>query len=64
MAYLFMTDEAEHVDGTWEPDGGTKNAVILQPGSTLAKTRPLAEGPTLYRDGEEAFQKHLVPSTL
>ncbi len=60
MAYLFMTDEAEHVDGTWEPDGG-ENAVILQPGSNPAKTQPLAEGPTLYRMVKKLFQKLLVP---
>jgi hypothetical protein len=28
MAYLFMTDGEEYVDGTWEADGG-ENAVML-----------------------------------
>lgn len=31
MAYLFMTDDDDYVDGTWEPDGG-ENAVVIQPG--------------------------------
>ena len=46
MAYLFMTDGEEYVDGTWEPDGG-ENAVVLQPGQTTVKTQPLAQGPSL-----------------
>jgi hypothetical protein len=49
MAYLFMTDEAEYVDGTWEPDGG-ENAVIIQPdgAAPAAATVPTAYGPSLY----------------
>src|SRR5947208_3527423 len=31
MAYVFMTDGDDYVDGTWKPDGG-ENAVIVQPG--------------------------------
>jgi hypothetical protein len=58
---LFMTDEEDNfVDGTYEPDGG-ENAVILQPGSTMAPTKPLAEGPTLYRMVKKPDQKLLVP---
>ncbi|HSY19967.1 MAG TPA: DUF1963 domain-containing protein [Candidatus Acidoferrales bacterium] len=61
MAYLFMTDGEEHVDGTWEPDGG-ENAVILQPGQApTIKTEPLTEGPTLYRMVKKLFHKMLVP---
>ena len=41
MAYLFMTDEEEFVDGG-------ENAVILQPG-TFAGPTIEQEGPTLYR---------------
>ena len=48
MAYLFMTDEEEFVDGTWRPDGG-ENAVILQPGSPQLPVINSATGPTLYR---------------
>jgi hypothetical protein len=48
MAYLFMTDDEEDVDGTWKPDGG-ENAVIIQPGDLLVPVREIAEGPTLYR---------------
>ncbi len=60
MAYIFMTDGEDHVDGTWEPDGG-ENAVILQPGTTSASVEPLAEGPTLYRMVKKMFKKRLVP---
>jgi uncharacterized protein YwqG len=62
MAYLFMTDGEEYVDGTWEADGG-ENAVILQPGQTNVKTEPLAEGPTLYRMVKKLFHKLLVPES-
>jgi len=49
MAYLFMTDEAEYVDGTWEPDGG-ENAVIIQPGGAApgVAVAAIANGPSLY----------------
>jgi uncharacterized protein YwqG len=56
MAYLFMTDEEEYVDGTWEPDSG-ENAVILQPGSASMAIEPLKEGPTLYRIAKGMFKK-------
>jgi uncharacterized protein YwqG len=59
MAYLFMTDEDEYVDGTWEPDSG-ENAVILQPGSTSVPITPLENGPTLYRMAKRMFRKRLV----
>jgi uncharacterized protein YwqG len=62
MAYLFMTDGEEYVDGTWEADGG-ENAVILQPGQTNVKTEPLAEGPTLYRMLKKPFNNLLVPES-
>jgi len=60
MAYLFITDEEEHVDGTWEPDGG-ENAVILQPGQTAVPSKSLAEGPSLFRMVKKMFRKNLVP---
>ena len=60
MAYIFMTDGDEYVDGTWEPDGG-ENAVILQPGNTSAPVETIAEGPTLYRMVKKIFNKRLVP---
>ena len=47
LAYLFMTDEEEYVDGTWEPDGG-ENAIVLQPGDNKFKTEAHVTGPTLY----------------
>lgn len=49
LAYLFMTDEADFVDGTWEPDAG-ENAVVIQPGRyDTGETQPLLAGPTLYQ---------------
>jgi len=50
MAYVFMTDDGDFVDGTWEPDGG-ENAVILQPAPfhPIVETKPLSTGPTLQR---------------
>jgi len=62
MAYLFMTDGEEFVDGTWEANGG-ENAVILQPGETNVKIGPLAEGPSLYRMVKKLFHKLLVPES-
>lgn len=47
VAYLFMTDEEDYVDGTWDPDEG-ENAVIVQPGEPLVRVKPLALGPSLY----------------
>jgi hypothetical protein len=44
MAYIFMTDGEEYVDGTWDPDG--ENAVIIQPDGNNVATRPLATGPS------------------
>jgi len=60
MAYLFMTDEDEFVDGTWEPHGG-ENAVILQPDETTFKTAPLTDGPSLYQMVQKPSAKLLVP---
>jgi hypothetical protein len=69
MAYLFKTGGAggEHVDGTWDPDGG-ENAVIVQPSTDVpydgrVETVPSATGPTLYRFEEEpgGGQMKVVP---
>lgn len=48
MAYIFMTDEEDFVDGTYEADGG-ENAVIIQPGGVApaCELRGDATGPTL-----------------
>jgi hypothetical protein len=58
MAYIFMTEEDEYIDGTWEPDGG-ENAVILQPGSftPVVTTEPRAAGDSLTSRRE-------IPPTL
>jgi hypothetical protein len=59
MAYLFMTDGDEFVDGTYEPDGG-ENAVIIQPNDTNTATSPHATGPSIYsmeeKDGYDLLQ--------
>lgn len=60
MAYLFITDnDEEHIDRTWEPDGG-ENALIIQPGEALVPVDALAEGPTLYRMVARPGRKLLV----
>ena len=62
MAYIFMTDGEDCVDGTWEPEGG-ENAVIIQPNGDNVETKSLATGPSLYqmerREGSELL--HPVP---
>lgn len=58
MAYIFMTDEEDFVDGTYEPDGG-ENAVILQPGTTSAPVKALTEGPSLYKMTEKELDETL-----
>lgn len=46
LAYIFMTEEDEYADGTWEPDGG-ENAVIVQPqGEVDVPVEPLETGPS------------------
>ena len=59
MAYVFMTDGEDYVDGTWEPEGG-ENAVIVQPNGANVATKPLVTGPSLYemreQEGEELLQ--------
>lgn len=60
IAYLFMTEGEEYVDGTWEPDGG-ENAIILQPGRNTVKTRAVNDGPTLYTMVEQPGRETLVP---
>lgn len=61
MAYVFMTDEEEYIDGTWEPDGG-ENAVIIQPGVSSHPYQPLVTGPTLYDMVEVPGEDRLVPT--
>ena len=60
MAYLFMTDEDEFVDRTWEPDSG-ENAVIIQPGQpSSSTTQPLLTGPTLIKMVHRLDRRHLT----
>lgn len=62
MAYLFMTDGEDFVDGTYEPDGG-ENAVVIQPNGNNVTTTQLAAGPSLYvmREKEDDQLLHPVP---
>lgn len=60
LAYIFMTDGDDYVDGTWEPEGG-ENAVIIQPNGDNVGTKPLATGPSLYRMEEKEGSKMLHP---
>jgi uncharacterized protein YwqG len=62
MAYIFMTEEDEHVEDTWEPDGG-ENAVILQPGPAPTGIQCVAHatGPTLYTMLKVRGKKLLQP---
>lgn len=62
MAFIFITDEDEYIDGTWEPDGG-ENCVVIQPSSTplVVKVASLLTGPSLYTMREVAGANRLVP---
>jgi hypothetical protein len=60
MAYVFITDEDEFVEDTWQPDGG-ENAVIIQPGVYSGPINPLITGPSLYRMTEPLGAKYRVP---
>lgn len=46
MAYIFMTDEDDHTEGTWEAKGG-ENAVIIQPNGINPLSIRLEAGHTL-----------------
>jgi uncharacterized protein YwqG len=62
MAYIFMSDGEDYVDGTWEPEGG-ENAVIIQPNGDNVETKSLVTGPSLYqmeeREGSELLHSIL-----
>ena len=62
MAYIFITDEDEYVDGTWEPDGG-ENCVVIQPCNTplAVRTSDQPTGPTLYTMCSVTGKSRLVP---
>ena len=46
IAYIFITNEEEFVDGTWDPGGG-ENAVIIMPMNNKVKNSLGFSGPTL-----------------
>jgi hypothetical protein len=62
MAYLFVTNDGDGSEPTWDPDAG-ENAVILQPGlPSPVPYAPLYTGPTLWTPGtgpEDPTWKHL-----
>lgn len=61
MAYIFMTDDEEYVDGTWESNGG-ENAVIIQPsGKPEVKVQNITSGPSLQNYVEVAGNDRLQP---
>ena len=64
IAYIFMTDGDEYVDGTWEPNGG-ENAVVIQPDTgceaPIVDVKPLGYGPTIQRYEKRLFSKKLKP---
>lgn len=54
VAYIFMTDEEDFVNGTWEPDSG-ENAVIIQSFSNTSQHNTVKDslvGPTLEAEYE------------
>ncbi|NUQ96813.1 MAG: hypothetical protein HOY79_09690 [Streptomyces sp.] len=61
LAHLFMTgDEGEHVDGTWEPEGG-ENALVIQPGGRVpdfVTVEQRVEGPSA---GADHLPRHIDP---
>lgn len=63
MAYIFMTDDEEYVDGTWEAEGG-ENAIILQPGNTTVPITKLITGPTLTKYVQVEGQQELQPQEI
>lgn len=62
MAFIFMTDEDEYVDGTWEHDSG-ENCVVIQPSQAplVVETASIFKGPSLCTMVEVAGESRLVP---
>jgi len=61
VAYIFMTDDEEYVDGTWEAYGG-ENAVIIQDGGVCdVNIQPLESGLTLQNYVEVQGSDRLQP---
>ncbi len=64
IAYIFMTENEEYVDGTWEPDGG-ENAVIIQPGGIpQVQVQNIETGPTLQNYIEVSGESQLQPENV
>lgn len=57
IAYIFMTDEEEYVDGTWDSESG-ENAVIIQPSNILEhEVKDITTGPTLEAEYNVELKK-------
>lgn len=67
VAYIFMTDTDDYVDGTWEPNGG-ENAVVIQPAESaeqpIVEVAASATGPTIQRYVKTLFSKKLKPKDV
>lgn len=67
VAYVFITETGDYVDGTWEPDGG-ENAVIVQPSDDsekpIVEVTPSRTGPTAQRYGDRLFSKRPHPKDV
>ena len=67
LAYVFMTESDDYVDGTWEPAGG-ENAVIIQPvdgvEAPIVEVASSPTGPTLQRHVKRLFTKKLHPMAV
>jgi uncharacterized protein YwqG len=62
MAFFFMTEEEDYVDGTWDADGG-ENAIILQPGRhTDVQTDEIVDGPTIHELVQASDSDKLIDS--
>lgn len=64
LAYIFMTEEEDYVDGTWEPDGG-ENAVVVQPnGEVDVPVKALETGPSREEFGVVIVEKEVEDDSL
>ncbi|CAM00692.1 hypothetical protein A8924_1767 [Saccharopolyspora erythraea NRRL 2338] len=59
LGYLFITDEEDYVDGTWEPGGG-ENAFFAQPGepADFYRVASIRRGPTFGLDHRAELTEH------
>lgn len=64
VAYIFITDDEEYVEGTWEPFSG-ENAVVIQPGgNTDVPCEAIQTGPTLQNYVKVPGHEKLQPQDV